>query len=68
MSWLSCLDVERAKGLLITDQGTRVVNLKNQVLTELPTRSLEQSRLELIHNQVLDKDKLQQELLACLKS
>ena len=66
IGWLSALNVDRAKGLVITDKGTRVVNLKNDVLTELPTRSLAQSRLELIHNQAFDKEELQAELLACL--
>jgi len=64
--WLSGLHVERAKGLLITDQGTRVVNLKNDVLTELPTRSLQQSRLELIHNEPLNHSALEMELKECL--
>jgi hypothetical protein len=64
--WLMLLDVERVKGLLITEQGTRVVNLKNQVFTEMPTRTLKQSRIEIIHNQPLDKDLLEVSLLNCL--
>jgi hypothetical protein len=51
---------------LITDQGTRVMNLKNQVFTEMPTRTLKQSRIEIIHNQPLDKVILEGELLSCL--
>lgn len=64
--WLMMLDVERVKGLLITDQGTRVMNLRDQVFSEMPTRSLSQSRIEIIHNQVLDKIQLEAGLLACL--
>ncbi len=64
--WLMLLDVERVKGLLITEQGTRVMNLKNQVFTEMPTRTLKQSRIEIIHNQVLDKGMLEEGLLSCL--
>ena len=64
--WLMMLDVERVKGLLITDQGTRVMNLRDQVFSEMPTRSLSQSRIEIIHNQALDKIELEAGLLACL--
>lgn len=64
--WLMVLSVERVKGLLITDQGTRVINLKDQVFTEMPTRKLQQSRIEIIHNQPLDKGVLEKELLDCL--
>lgn len=66
--WLMMLDVERVKGLLITDQGTRVMNLREQVFTEMPTRSLSQSRIEIIHNQPLDKVQLEAELLTCLNT
>lgn len=68
IAWLSALNVERAKGLIITDRGTRVINLKNDVLTELPTRSLQQSRIELIDSQPFNTDQLQQQLLQCLVS
>lgn len=64
--WLMLLDVERVKGLLITDQGTRVMNLKDQVFTEMPTRKLQQSRLEIIHHQALNKSEIEKNLLACL--
>jgi G3E family GTPase len=64
--WLTQLKVERFKGLLITNQGTRVMNVKNQILTEMPTRKLQQSRIEIIHNQPLDKDILEKALLNCL--
>jgi G3E family GTPase len=65
-AWLMQLNVERLKGLLITNQGTRVMNLKDQVLTEMPTRKLQQSRIEIIHNQALDKEILEKRLLNCL--
>jgi G3E family GTPase len=65
-AWLTQLKVERLKGLLITNQGSRVMNLKDQVLTEMPTRKLQQSRIEIIHNQALDKDVLEKTLLNCL--
>jgi G3E family GTPase len=64
--WLTQLNVERFKGLLITNQGAWVINLKDQVLTEMPTRKLQQSRLEIIHNQALDKEILEKTLLSCL--
>ena len=68
LDWLGSLDLERIKGLVITEQGTRVVNMKNQVLTHMPTRSLQQSRLEFIHSEELQSDILQGELLACLEA
>jgi G3E family GTPase len=66
IEWLTQLNVERFKGLLITNQGALVINLKDQVLTEMPTRKLQQSRLEIIHNQALDKEILEKTLLNCL--
>jgi G3E family GTPase len=65
-NWLMQLDVERVKGLLITDQGAKVVNLKDQVFTEMPTRKLKQSRIEIIDNHAIDKKRLESELLGCL--
>lgn len=64
--WLMTLEVERIKGLMITDEGARVMNLRDQVFTEMPTRALSQSRLEIIHNRSLDKVNLEESLLACL--
>lgn len=64
--WLMLLDVERVKGLLITDKGARVMNLKDQVFTEMPTRKLQQSRIEIIHNQALNKTEIENNLLDCL--
>lgn len=66
--WLMMLDVERVKGLVITDKGTRVMNLRDQVFSEMVTRSLKQSRLEIIHNQALEKTELESSLLACLNT
>lgn len=66
--WLMTLDVERVKGLVITNNGTRVMNLRDQVFTEMVTRSLKQSRLEIIHNQPLNKKELEASLLNCLSS
>jgi G3E family GTPase len=66
--WLMMLDVERVKGLLITNTGTYVMNLREHVFTEMPTRALKQSRLEIIHNEALDKDDLEKRLMACLMS
>jgi G3E family GTPase len=64
--WLAQLNVERLKGLFITNQGAWVMNLKDQVFTEMPTRKLQQSRIEIIHNQALDKKILEKALLKCL--
>ena len=64
--WLMTLEVERVKGLLITDRGTFVMNLRDQVFTEMPTRALDQSRIEIIHNDALNKDILEDALLNCI--
>jgi len=66
--WLMTLEVERVKGLMITNKGARVLNLKNQVFTEMPTRVLSQSRIEIIHNMELDKKLLESEILSCLST
>jgi len=63
--WLMLLDVERVKGLLITDQGTRVMNLRDQVFTEMPTRKLQYSRIEIIDNKKINKEAVERALLAC---
>ena len=64
--WLSGLDIERAKGLINTQQGAYVFNLRESVLSEMPTRALDESRLELISSASLEEAELQQALLACL--
>ena len=66
--WLLMLNVERVKGLLITNKGTRVMNVRDQVFSEMPTRSLAQSRIEIIHNDKLNKAELENDLFACLIS
>ncbi len=66
--WLMTLEVERVKGLMITDNGAWVMNLREQVFSEMPTRKLPQSRIEIIHHEALDKARLQQALSACLVS
>ena len=63
--WFDLLDVERAKGLVHTDQGYYVMNWREGVLTEMPTRTLEESRLELIAAKPLDAADLEASLLAC---
>jgi len=64
-SWLSSLAVERAKGLINTDEGAYVLNLREGVLSEMPTRALDESRIELIAAEPLDHALLQHALLAC---
>jgi len=62
-SWLSGLEVERAKGIVITDEGPLVINLREGVLTEMPTRQPEESRLECISSQSFNAEELQNHLL-----
>ncbi|MAD43728.1 MAG: hypothetical protein CMI02_09780 [Oceanospirillaceae bacterium] len=62
-SWLAGLNVERAKGIVITDEGPLVINLREGVLTEMPTRHPDESRIECIAAQPLDGQNLQNHLL-----
>lgn len=62
--WLTGLNVERLKALLLTDQGPVVINLREGAASEMPTRSLDESRLEIISKEPLDEQQLQQQLLA----
>ena len=62
-SWLGGLDVERAKGIVITDEGPLVINMRDGVLTEMPTRQPDESRIELIAAEPLDGHNLQNHLL-----
>ncbi|MBL36284.1 MAG: GTP-binding protein [Oceanospirillaceae bacterium] len=62
-SWLGGLDVERAKGIVITDEGPLVINMRDGVLTEMPTRQPDESRIELIAAELLDGHNLQNHLL-----
>ena len=64
--WLSTLEVERAKGLVRTNEGCLVMNMREGVLSEMQTRDLGESRLELISDAPFASDVLEQQLLACL--
>ena len=68
--WFDQLDVNasnvvRAKALIHTDQGHYVLNWRDGVLSEMPTRALEESRLELITELKSDADALESSLLRC---
>jgi|AZII01.1.fsa_nt_gi G3E family GTPase len=63
--WLNMINLQRAKGLLRTDQGYYVLNWRDGALTEMPTRALDESRIELIHDAALNADELERALLAC---
>ncbi len=63
--WLNSLDVQRVKGIILTDEGPLVLNMRDAVLSEMPTRMPDESRLELLHSQPLTAAELQQALLAC---
>ncbi|MEK9711433.1 MAG: GTP-binding protein [Thalassolituus sp.] len=65
-NWFAGLNVERAKGLITTDQGAYVLNWRDGVLSEMPTRALEESRMELIAGTPPAADELEQALFACL--
>lgn len=65
--WFDQLDVERAKALMQTDQGYMVLNWREGVLSEMPTRALEESRLEIISATPVDAAAMQTSLLDCLK-
>ncbi|GGY52119.1 GTPase [Bacterioplanes sanyensis] len=62
--WMAGLEVVRLKALLLTDQGPMVFNLRDGIASEMPTRPLDESRLEIITEQPLDEDLLEQQLLA----
>lgn len=57
--------VVRAKALIHTDQGHYVLNWRDGVLSEMPTRALEESRLELISEMKIDAKELESSLLTC---
>ena len=65
-NWFAGLNVERAKGLITTEQGAYVLNWRDGVLSEMPTRALEESRMELISGMPPAADELEQALFACL--
>ncbi|MDF1761990.1 MAG: hypothetical protein P1U57_01150, partial [Oleibacter sp.] len=57
--------VERAKGIINTDQGWFVVNWREGVLSEMPTRVLADSRLEIITSSEPNAEDLEQSLWRC---
>ncbi|WP_430461272.1 CobW family GTP-binding protein [Thalassolituus sp. LLYu03] len=63
--WLTGLNPERAKGIVITDEGPLVLNMREGVLSEMPTRVPDESRLELINQSPLVTEALQGALLSC---
>lgn len=64
-TWLGGLNVERAKGIVITDEGPLVLNMRDGVLSEMPTRQPDESRLELISHSPMATESLQNVLLLC---
>ncbi|ASP38311.1 GTP-binding protein [Bacterioplanes sanyensis] len=64
--WVAQLDVVRLKALLLTDQGPMVINMRDGIASEMPTRALDESRLEIIADQPLDEAQLEQQLLALI--
>lgn len=63
--WLGNLDCERGKALMNTDEGSRIYNLREGVLSEVACDPAGESRLELILHSPVDADALEQALLAC---
>lgn len=66
-SWLNSLELERAKAIVHTDEGTLVFNLRDEVLTEMAANLLAEHRIELIDAKPLAVGELEQQLLACLE-
>lgn len=66
--WLNGLSVERVKGIVCTDEGPLILNMRDQVLSEMKTRTLEESRLEIIDSTPIASRELEQQVLACLVS
>ncbi|MGB1091099.1 MAG: CobW family GTP-binding protein [Oceanobacter sp.] len=63
--WFSGLAVERAKAVLNTDQGWRIYNLREGVLSESLIESADDNRLELIDLQPLAQAELESAWQAC---
>lgn len=63
--WLTGLPIERAKALINTEQGAMVINLREGVISEMPTRALDESRLEMLAEHAFDIEQMEAELLAC---
>ncbi|MEI5579636.1 hypothetical protein, partial [Streptomyces brasiliscabiei] len=62
--WLSGLQVERVKAVILTDQGTFGYNFTADTLTELQLEKVAESRLEVIATQT--DANWQAQLMACL--
>ena len=60
------LDVERLKGVFVTNQGAVSYNKADGVLTEMPISDLSASRIEWIHNDENSLNDLEKELMNCL--
>lgn len=65
-SWLSGLPFERVKAVLNTDQGWRIYNLREGILTETPVEPVEDNRLEMIDLEPLDSSALEAAWRGCL--
>ena len=63
--WLGNLDCERGKAVMNTDQGGRIYNLREGVLSEVGCELAPESRLELILSAEASGVVLEQALLAC---
>lgn len=63
--WFDQLDAERAKALINTTDGCYVLNWRDGVLSEMPTRALEESRVEIITQTAPDADALEDALFRC---
>ena len=61
--WLQILNISRVKALVNTDSGAYVLNVREGVLTEMPTRALDESRIELIAEEKLDGEELEGQLM-----
>ena len=63
--WLSGLEFERIKGIVTTDEGPLVLNMRDGVLSEMITRQADESRLEFLNNLPMPTEDLQKALLFC---
>lgn len=65
--WFSSLDIERAKAVLHTDEGVRLFNLREGVLSESVLEELSESRLELIDSKPFLAQELENFMLGLLE-
>ena len=63
---LASIDAERIKAVVVTDDAAIGYNMVDGVLTSLPLADADDSRIEIISAQALDRDALERELLDCL--